>query len=398
MMWKWLEKTKSIKSDLLNFKDEPLSGLSIFLLILLDIFIATNVMIGVRGETAKVPQAYYHYPSDCSKHFERAENSYKGFDGHRYGQHRSAHLRPKLSEYCQELDRKIEPFTSQKEFKTNLDKIREIENKQRQNKQRQQEISKQYNTRLFERIAQMPNNTALRDAKGEYDALVLDNTRLANERSSIKPISTLQGYRAYEAYVEANRDAFFKAKQSYQFWQPFKAYGHMLIFILPLLLFFGFFYRRTKGKQLMQQEYNPVVKIISTHISLILALPLAWYTLGLIYHVLPKTLLKNIIEFLVSLGLISLLNYIAIFLVVLLFGGLIYYIQKRTLKQKQAVKLTKNYKKLVAWSQCFECEYKIDYTKPFCPFCGVKLHEECSSCGESTNKHEAYCSHCGEKK
>lgn len=397
-MWKWLEKTKSIKGDLLNFKDEPLSGISIVLLIVLDIFIFTNVMIGVEGETAKVPRVSYYYPSDCSKHFKNIQTTYKGFDSYRYGQNRSAHLRPHLSEYCQGLDQKIEVFTLKESFKSNLSLIRTIENKLRQNEQRLEQIAAQYNTRLFEQIAQMPNNTELRDAKGEYDAIVLDNKNLEKEKASIEPVSSLEGYSGYVEYVKVNKSAFNEAKESYKFWQPFKAYAHMLIFIAPLLLIFGFFYRRAKIKQISAQNYNPVVKIISAHISLILALPLFWYTLTLIYHVLPKTLLKRVVEFLVDLGLISLLNYFAIFIVVLFFGGLIYWIQKRALKRKQAVVFTKNYKKLVSWSQCFDCEYKIDYTKAFCPFCGVKLHETCKHCQKETIRHEEYCSHCGEEK
>lgn len=397
-MWKWLEKTKSIKGDLLSFKDEPLSGISVVLLIILDIFIFTNVMIGVEGETAKVPSVSYYYPDDCSRHFEKVQTEYKGFNGYRYGQSYSAHLRPHLSEYCQDLDTKIENFSLHESFKSNLKKIDEIHTKQRQNSQRLKQISSQYNTRLFESIAKMPNNSELVNAKNEYDEITRDNKRLKEELELIPSVSILEGYDDYVAYVNANKEGFIEAKKSYAFWQPFKAYGHMLIFVLPLLIFFGYFYRRAKRKQLAQIEYNPVVKIISAHIALILALPLVWYTLGLIYHVLPKTLLKRLIEFLVEIGLLSLLNYVAILLVVLFFGGLIYWIQKRTLKQKMAVKKTKNYKKLISWSQCFECEYKIDYTKPFCPFCGVSLHEECASCGEKMNVHERFCSSCGKAK
>lgn len=396
-MWKWLEKTKSIKSDLLNFKDEPLSSISVVLLIILDIFIFTNVIIGVESETAKVPSVSYYYPSDCSKHFEAVQTGYKGFEHYRYGQSRSVHLRPHLSEYCQVLDTKIEAFTLHSEFKSNLKHIRDIEEKQRQNTYRLEQISTQYNTRLFERIAQMQNNTELQNAKKEYDGIVADNKSLEQELKEIPSVSTLDGYAAYVTYIQENKNGFNEAKRSYAFWQPFKEYGHMLIFILPLLLLFGFFYRRAKSRQLLQKDYNPVVKIISAHISLILALPLVWFTLGLIYHVLPKTLLKSIIEFLVDIGLISVLNYIAILLVVLFFGGLIYWIQKRTLKTKLAVQVSRNLPRLISWSQCFECEYKIDYTKDFCPFCGVKLHQECPSCKAVMNRHEAFCSTCGQK-
>jgi predicted amidophosphoribosyltransferase len=76
---------------------------------------------------------------------------------------------------------------------------------------------------------------------------------------------------------------------------------------------------------------------------------------------------------------------------------LIYWVQKRTLRRKQAVVYKKDYQKLVSWSQCFECEMKVDYTKPYCPFCAEKLHTQCKACGEVINKHEPYCSHCSKE-
>lgn len=397
-MWKWLEKSRGIKNDLLNFKDEPLSSLSVVLLIILDIFIFTNVMIGVNGETAKVPKLAYYYPSECSRHFNDLQTDYNGFDAVSYRNTYASHLRPHLSPQCQELEKIIEGIRSDEAYTLNLKSLHALESRQQQNKIRLEQLSAQYNTRLFEQIAQMPNNKELHDAKGEYDALNLDSANLEEELKALPLVTALAGYKAYEAYIESNKASFAEAKKSYEFWQPFKVYGHMLIFILPLLLLFGFLYRWSKGKELRQENYNPVVKIISAHIALILALPLVWYTLSLLYHVLPKTLLKNLIEFLVEIGLISLLNYLAIFLVVLFFGGLIYFIQKRTLRQKQAVSYSKNRQKLISWSQCFECEYKIDYTKAHCPFCGVALHEVCSACHKETNLHERFCSHCGKAK
>ena len=369
-MWKLLSKTKTIKHDLLRFKDESLSGLSIVLLIVLDIFIFTNVMMGVRGETAKVPKLSTHYPYACVKHFNKIQEEYSAFSHYVKGYSRIALLHPQVSPKCQDLELKIKTLTDTTEFKNNTKLIRNLKDKTEQNDRRLEQISKQYNTRLFERIAQMQNNDELINAKQEYDALVLDNNYLKKELSLVPKVSSLKGFDAYVSFVKKSKSSFFEAKKSYAFWQPFREYGHMLIFILPLLLFFMYFYRRNKNRELKGVHYNPVVKIISAHISLILSLPLIWFSLTLVYHALPKTLLKKTIAYLVEIGLLSLLNYVAIFLVVLLFGGLIYWIQTRTAKKKQERVYKKDYQKLVSWSQCFSCERKIDYIKPFCPFCG----------------------------
>jgi fumarate reductase subunit D len=395
-MWKLLQKSKNIKNDLLNFKDEPLTSVSIFLLIILNIFIFINIMHGVDAQRDKAPEIYYYYPSTCNKHFDIIKTTYNEFNRFEYRQ--NSYNTSSKSKYCKQLSKKIDIFRFKKLFQVNSKLIENIKNKQMRNKQRLLVISKNYNTRLFEIIASMPNNKALTDAKNEYDAIILDNKNLKKELESIPLLSDMQGYGDYVKYVKTNKKAFLEEKKSYKFWQPFKSYAYMLTFIIPLLLFFSFFYYKTKKKQLMQKEYNPIVKIISANITFILSLPLLWYTFTLIYHVLPKTFFKNIIEFLVSIGLLSILNYVAIFLLVLFFGGIIYYIQKRTLKLKQDISNDSKKQKLISWSQCFNCEFKINYEKKHCSFCGIKLHVECPSCKNKIIAHEKYCSYCGNKR
>ncbi|PLY07689.1 MAG: hypothetical protein C0625_05805 [Arcobacter sp.] len=392
-MWKWLQKSKSVKKELFSFKDEPLTGLSIVLLIILDIFILTNIGIGIEGETNKAPKTYQYYPSTCVKHFKEVKTSYKDF--YSYNSYIKLHNRSSL---CNKLEAKINIFKTTDLFKKNLKQIKSLEEKLQKNNTRLTQIRNKYNTRLFEQIAKMPNNKLLNEIKIEYDTLIEDNKKVQKELDSITKVESLDGFNEYKKFVQSNKELFFKEKEDYRFWQPFKEYGYMLLFILPLILFFGFFYLRSKKKQLKGEKYNPIVKIITTHISFILILPVIWYSLTLIYHVIPKTLLKQIIEFLVSIGLLSILNYLSIALVVLFFGGLIYFIQKRTARLKQERIAKKDYKKLISFSVCFECEHKIDYTKDFCPYCGVKLNELCTNCNEKTTIHLPFCSTCGTKK
>ncbi|VAY86773.1 hypothetical protein MNB_ARC-1_1029 [hydrothermal vent metagenome] len=397
-MWKWLKNSKDIKNDLLSFRDEPLSGLSALLLIILNVFIFTNIMIGVDVEMDKAPKVSYYYPNDCNKHFNKIQIKYKGFNSDIYSRHNYTYTINGKSKYCRELNKKIEVFTSKSSFKINSELIKTIQNQQKINKKSLNQILGNYNTRLFETIASMPNNSKFKNAKNVYDAIVRDNEKLENKLKSIPSITTLNGYSDYVEYIKINKNIFFETKKLYKFWQPFKAYMHMLIFIVPLFFFFSFFYYRTKKKQLKGQIYNPIIKIISANVSFLLLLPFIWHTIILIYDFLPKTFLKNIIEFLVDIGLISLLNYFAIFLIAIFFGGLIYYIQKRTLRLKKKIPSNKKYQKLISWSQCFNCELKINYTNKHCPFCGIKLHQNCKSCNNQMVIHEKYCPSCGNEK
>ena len=398
MKLNWTLKTKAIKNDLLNFKDEPLVGSSVFLLIILNIFIFTNIIIGVNAEVAKVPKVNRYFPASCTKHFNNIQTTYQGFSGRRLTSYRKQDSISGANPYCMELNNRVSVIKLNRSFKANLARIKKIRNKQRSNTRTLSRISKKYNTRLFETIAKMPNSKELYRVKGEYDSVIENNKKLKRELQSITPVTKIDGYSEYASYIKNNKKKYEEARADYKYWQPFRAYIKMLVFIIPLLTIFGYLYYRSKKRQLSGLNYNPVIKIISANISFLLSLPLAWYTLTLIYHVLPKTFLKNLIDFLISIGFISLLNYFAIFFVVLFFGGLIYFIQKRTLKLKQSAPKSIKYKKLISKSQCYKCEFKIDYEKEFCPFCGTKLHEDCKSCNHKMVVHEDYCSNCGEGK
>ena len=389
------KKTKTLKTDLFSFKNEPLSGLSVFLLIVLDIFIFSNVMLGIRGETAKSPAPNVYYPYSCTEHFDAPKTAYDAFDL-KLSPRRDTYL-PEIAPDCRELQAKIARFTHTPVFEARLAAIRAVNDRRNKNNRRLEQITKQYNTRLFEQIANMPNNKALQSAKKEYDTLQGDNQKLDAQEAAIPPITTLEGYADYREFVTANKERFNAEKKAYAFWQPFNEFGRVLIFILPLLAVFGFVYYKSKRKELRGEHYNPVVKIIATHISLILSLPLVWYLFDIIYHVIPKTLLRQLIDFLIAIGLLAILNYLAIAAVVLVFGLLIYWIQKQTLAHKK-VGSGKSIKKIVSFSECPACSYRVDYNKPFCPFCGTKLLEACTECGNMTIGVLPYCRHCGVKR
>lgn len=391
-MWGVFQKSKAFREDLLSFNREPLTGLSVLLLIILDLFILYNMTLGVEGETAKAPAPSLYHPYSCSTHFEGAKTRYTDFERREH----SRLIRRSVSPYCSELEAKIRAFAETEPFAVNLSLVKTLDAREAKNNRRIAAISKEYNTRLFERMASLENNAELLRAKREFDALNADNAKIVQERAAIAPAASLPGYGAYRSYVVEKGAAFAKEKAAYAFWQPFMEFGYMLRFVLPVLLLFGILYYRGKTRELRGEPSNPVVKIISAHLSLIFALPVVYYTLLLVYHVIPKTLLKQLIESLVAIGLLSLLNYLAIAAVVLLFGAAIYWIQKRTVRHKREER-TKNLTKFIALSQCFACGYRVDYAKPYCPYCGTPLREPCPRCGNMRIRHLPFCEHCGAK-
>jgi hypothetical protein len=390
-----LQFKKNLKNDLLNFKEVRLTSASIALLVILDILIFIVITVGIETEISKTPKSYYYYPSNCTQHFDNIKRHYYDFDNAYYTSNNDQNSIQ--SQYCKELNQKIDILVNQKTFITNFKSIRFLNDKTKQNNKYLSQISEHYNTRLFETIANTPNNKALNDIKIQYDAIILDNKNIKKELNSIVKLSSIDEYNDYVNYIHTNKDSFNKEKVSYIFWQPFKTYIYILMFLLPLLLFFGFFYYTTKKKQLMKLNYNPVIKIISANITFLLLIHFIWYTFILIYRIIPHTFFKDMIELFESMGLMSILNYMMIALVVSLFGGIIYYIQKRTLAIKQSLPKNIKKQKLISFSKCFNCEFKINYQKEHCPFCGITLYTECKNCKIKKIIYEPYCSSCGDE-
>lgn len=396
-MWKLPSRFKQINQDLRFFKNEPLSPISFFLLIVLDVFIFTNVTIGISHEAKKEPESYAYYPQQCVNHFDKPQEEYALFAGSvdQYGIYRIDYSSKNAqTPYCNNLDKYIQVVKSDKLFSINKDKLTNLDKIIKKNNARIQAIRDEYNTQLFEKIAEISTDKKLLEVKQEYQLLMTENSRLEKELISVPSVKTLNGYSEYKNYVIKNRTEFYKEKEEYHFWQPFYEYGRIAIFLLPLLLLFGLVYFRSSNRSLRGEEYNPIVKIISGHISIILMLPMVWYTLIFIYHIVPKTFFRQLIEYLVELGLLNLLNYAAIGLIVVVFGFLIFWFQKSTIKNKTAQTL-QNRSKFISLSQCFECGFKVDYTHPFCPHCSAKLLHECKGCHTDIPIYTPFCSHCG---
>lgn len=396
-MWKLFSGMKRINQDLRFFKDEPLTSFSFILLIILDLFIFTNVQIGISHEAKKEPKSYVYYPQQCINHFDKPQEGYGSFVGSVNQFNTYTYAYPSTgtqSPYCNNLDGYIQVVKSDQFFSINQLKLTNLDKMIDKISVRIQTIRDEYNTQLFEKIAEISTDKKLIEVKKEYQLLITEKSRLEKELHSVPSVKTLNGYGEYKKYVIENRTEFYKAKEKYNFWQPFYEYMRVSFFLLPLLIIFGWIYLRASNRSLRGEGYNPVVKIISGHISVVLMLPMVWYTLVFIYDIVPKTFFKKLMEYLIELGLLNLLNYAAIGLVVVVFGFIIFWLQKSAVKNKTA-QTFQNRSKLISFSQCFECGYKVNYTLPFCPNCATKLLHKCEVCNENIPIHISFCSHCG---
>lgn len=369
----------NFKKELLTFKNEPLSPLSILLLVILDIFLFIAILDGIRNEEKKSPSPYTYFPTSCSKHFTYPQTRYNDFINIRtYNE---------TSQVCLDLNQKVSLITTDPEFIKNKNLYNKLERLKRENLRKTQRIQNSYNTRLFEKIANESDGVKIYQAKLEYETLVKELDDLNAKINALPAIASYKGYKEYESFITYHKSDFKQQYDDYKFWQPFYRFARLLTFVVPLFLIALLFYRKSSRE---------IVHIITAHIMLLLFLPTIANVLYLIYHIIPKTLLANIVAFFVSIGLMAVFNYIVIALVVLAFGVAIYFIQKKVAAQK-ALKAKVNIKNIIAENKCSMCYVKVDYSKEHCPNCGFKLHRECPNCKEQTIRGLPFCSSCGSR-
>ncbi len=156
-----------------------------------------------------------------------------------------------------------------------------------------------------------------------------------------------------------------------------------LVFVLPLLWLSVRYYLRLKNNN------SPYTIILTSVVAALSVLFL--HVVGVfLYYILPMEIIMDIWNLLWYIPFFRFIAYYGVVvLVILFFGGIVYYIQKRVFNPKQvAIRRLRDKK-------CPDCDFRVNDNNIFCPNCGLQLKERCAQCGELKFKHLRFCPHCG---
>ncbi|MBP7586288.1 MAG: zinc ribbon domain-containing protein, partial [Spirochaetes bacterium] len=167
------------------------------------------------------------------------------------------------------------------------------------------------------------------------------------------------------------------------FWYPLKKLLMQMLFLVPLLLVFYLWNSRSIKKS------RGIQTLISSHILVVLLIPVLLKIFEMIYDIIPHRLFKKVWDLLVSLNLIALWHYLLILLIVFAALALIYFIQKKLFSRERSVE------RRIAQGACQECGKKLPVGASACPFCGFMQVKPCPSCGRPTHVHGKFCRECG---
>lgn len=392
------------KSNQVN--NEPINKVSLIIIILVDLFILSNVFWGLHdvGNWPISPQQQHPCYSEWSTYRQQTEDD-KAFEYLQEALTRSPvdlALQDDYRQITREHLGRVSTICT--EYATRYDQIDTEANRQRlaDITQREsaianlevdnQQIREQYDSTLLESLAGQPADLSINaveaaEAKRELD---LHTAEIATLNAEIETLAS-------EVVADSNSqpildllmdDAqFAQLEQQYEratFWHPTVEIFFQGLFLIPLLAI------AWAVHQLAQRRGYGLVALLSWHLLVIFTIPLVVKFFQILQVGALFTVLSDIAIALLG-GLQFLVSYFYIFLIPLLGFGLIKFCQKVVFNPK--VQAAGRVQK----GRCIRCAKKIHPHEAHCPHCGYGQLRECPTCHEPTYRLLPHCRACGAK-
>jgi hypothetical protein len=264
--------------------------------------------------------------------------------------------------------------------------ISEYQTKISSNSSEYSKTQRDYELSLMEKMANENHSTTLpNEARDTINSLQTTEQNymakidtLENEISELiqKNASTIERLRAKYTQSQADYSLAYKWYKSKVTFLNFLFAG-----IVTYLLFL--LYSNSKRRN------SPFTIIFSTA-TFAYWLVLLQVLLVFLWDIIPKRLMQLILTLLETFApLLYLVQFLLPFLIVGVFGVVVYFIQKRLYSPENRLK------RLIASKECPSCGNSVDITKPYCPLCSCEMQIRCPHCNELTVKWMPHCSSCG---
>ena len=378
-------------------EDQPLHKFSMVILIFLDIFILVSIFDGLDSHTRQLTSPDESIPHTCREMViqhqwngtSRLDKLTEIIQSYGTSYYRIEMKEKRLHPICAPLLGPIEKIKKDKDLAPSFETRRKFQTESRDLEQEISELKGPYDSSLLESIARQDRDKPavdsirmkVREKTAAMNALRGRLTALDERLNQAGPVKIL--WEKIEALAESDRDRLKSDLRSLNFWFPVKEFGMQLLFLLPL---FAVFYiwnstsiRRNRGVQ----------TLVSSHLLVISFIPILFKTMELVYDIIPKKLLKKIMDFMISLNLIAVWYYLIIALSVAAALILIFIFHRKLFSREKLAE------KRIAKGLCQRCGKPMPPSSRACPFCGFSQFKACGQCQKPTHVHSKFCSECG---
>lgn len=407
MKFSLLPKIQTVFSRLRSISsNEPLSGLSLVIILFLDIFVLVSLFQGLADQTASFTTPADVIPYNCQTIAINTENfdtpqkvdqilsqvrNYQYSMGTSYGM--SYKYTPSEGRHpedlhpdCLRIQTSFEKLQNDEAFLKLLDTQDQINNRKTSVETEINRLRGGYDTVLLEKIANQPpsesiNETTAGTIKEDLQKRTeeLEQIRM-EEKANLALIEQNSNLQAILTSLTPELAKSLRATLSgLEFTYPLKRLGVELLFLIPLFLLVWVWNSRSIARE------NGAQSLVSSHLLVVIFIPIFWKICEGVLEIIPERFLQTIMKFLQDLQILMLWYYFLILLAIGVTLAVIYFLQKKVFSHKRLVE------KRVEHSECQFCGKHLRETDSFCPFCGESQFRKCKNCKEDTYRELPIC-------
>ena len=366
------DKFAKVRTHLTSLDDQPLGKAALVIIIFLDIFILVSIFDGLDAHTRQLSSPETHIPAACREIVinhqwnptNRIDNLSQVIISYSTSPYRDENIRKERHPVCAPYVDLLDKIRKDKEISGIFEERNKADREAKELQRAIDNLKGAYDTSLLETIAKQQDSQTSVDATrkefqektGALDAL---KVRIASLDQSINANATVKTlWEKLQGLQERDRQSLLADLRTLNYWYPVKKLGMQLIFLLPLFVVFYAWnntsIRKGRGLQIL----------VSSHLLCISFIPILCKIVETVYDIIPKKLLKKLIDLLESLKLVAVWHYLVIALAVGAALFLIYIFQKKLFSREKVIE------RRISKGDCQQCGKHLPAGSPACPFCG----------------------------
>ena len=399
-MLKWIvEKAKRLKTNLTSLDAQPIGKAALVVIVFLDLFILISIFDGLADHTNQLTAPEDRIPQYCRdividsawssaarlRNIARVTAEYRNA----YYAPDERETRKEQHAVCAPIAHLMRQIRKDEGLSTNLKTTLELERESAALRSELERVKGAYDTALLEAAVerrQGPANIgAIKKEMADKTGALNEATRKLAllESAIVQDARVRELFRLLDGISEADRIALRDDLRRMNFWYPVQRLGMEMLFLLPLFVAFYYWNARSIARQ------RPFQTLVSSHLVVVALIPVFFKIVELIYDIVPKKLLKHVIELLESLKLVALWHYLLMGMAVVAALALIYLFQKKLFSRDKAIE------RRIAKGLCQNCNQRLPAGSAACPLCGFVQYRTCRHCGGSTHVYGKFCKECG---
>lgn len=226
-----------------------------------------------------------------------------------------------------------------------------------------------------------PSSQSVIAARAEEERLTNERTQLENQKTQLEARLKVIDDRLVELYKPIFREQN-KRLRWYEFW----------VFLLQFAFTLPFFLLALRGYKKLHAKSSPytiiMVGVLAVASILFLRVILFWF-----WDLFLAQIIRELWTWIQNFRLLrSIVFYLGMILSFAVFGGAVYFLQKKIFDPRRLTIRRFRAK------QCPHCQTSLDLATNYCPNCGYQLKEKCEKCGQARFIGLPNCPYCGNKK